>query len=262
MLKSLGLPRWGGKRSAPVAALPEGRRVYAVGDIHGRLDLLDELLDLIARDDAGRPPAQVDLIFLGDLIDRGPHSAGVIDRLMALRLDGFSPRFILGNHEEMLLNALEATEGEVMRFFLRNGGRETLLSYPIGLDEFEEGSLADLRQLARDRIPPAHLAFIAGFEDHVEIGDYFFVHAGIRPGVPLDRQSLKDLRWIRQDFLNSQKYHGRLVVHGHSISATVDCHPNRIGLDTGAFDTGTLSAMGAEGVDRWFLATEADADPT
>jgi serine/threonine protein phosphatase 1 len=235
--------------------VPAGERVYAIGDIHGRLDLFDALLDQIAADDAARGAAHTHLILLGDLIDRGAESRGVIER--ALQLRERHPRFhlLFGNHEEMLLAAVRSESAESMRFFIRNGGRETLLSYGITQDEYDHGSLTDLRLLANQRIPEEHLAFLESFEPSVVVGDYLFVHAGVRPGIALAEQSPSDLRWIRGEFLKSQRNHGHVVVHGHSVSEAVEEHANRIGIDTGAYATGRLTAIGLEATDRWFLST-------
>ncbi|MGK6320589.1 metallophosphoesterase family protein [Sphingomonas sp. DT-204] len=250
LLRRFGLPV-----SAALASVPEGERVYAIGDVHGRLDLLDRLLEQIAADDAARGPARSQLIFLGDLIDRGPQSREVVERVMRLTAERPDTRVIAGNHEEMLLAALRSERGEAMRFFIQNGGRETLLSYGISEEEYEAGSLTDLRDLARGRIPVDHVAFLRSLEPYVAAGDYLFVHAGIRPGVAIEEQSSGDLQWIRGEFLSSKRDHGRIVVHGHTVSEGIDEQPNRIGIDTGAFATGNLTAIGLEATERWYLST-------
>jgi serine/threonine protein phosphatase 1 len=242
------------RRREPAGSVPAGRRLYAVGDVHGRLDLLDALLAAIARDDAGRQPRATTLIFLGDLVDRGPDSRGVVERLLALS-DGPTPiRFLMGNHEQVFLRALEG-DVRALRFLIRIGGRETLLSYGIGEEEYRRLDYEDLIALARRQVPEAHIRFLAAFEPWIEIGDYLFVHAGIRPGIAIEEQSLSDLCWIRDDFLRHRDSFGKMVVHGHSITHDVDLRPNRIGIDTGAFATGRLTAIGLEGSDRWFLST-------
>ena len=245
-------------RSGPTAAgkvqprhsLPEGHRVYAIGDIHGRLDLFTALLAQIDDDDARRAPMKTTLVFIGDLIDRGPQSAGVVAKVRALRAER-DVRVIAGNHEEMFLRALE--DDDVMRAFLRYGGRETFMSY--GLDEaaIRDMTFAELRSAIFEAIPPEDLAFFRSLEAVFCIGDYAFVHAGIRPGLGLEDQSSNDLRWIREPFLSDQRDHGVMVVHGHSITDAPDVQSNRIGIDTGAYLTGRLTALALEGGDRWFL---------
>lgn len=235
--------------------VPGGVRIYAIGDIHGRLDLLDALLDTMQADDRARgDQAKTQYVFLGDLIDRGPESRGVVDRLMTLADGGLNARFLMGNHEEVFLRAL-AGDGRALRFLVRIGGRETLLSYGISEEEYRSLDYDDLARRAAELVPAAHLVFLAGFEKWVALGDYLFVHAGLRPGVALEDQSKSDLYWIRDDFLRHRESFGKIVVHGHSITEDVDLRPNRIGIDTGAFASGRLTAIGLEGEERWFLST-------
>ncbi len=237
----------------PAERVPDGVRVYAVGDIHGRLDLLDALLAKIDEDDAGRGPARTELIFLGDLVDRGPDSAGVVERLRRLG-ETRRVRFLMGNHEEVLLRAVEGDE-RALRFLLRIGGRETLLSYGISAEEYRDLDYDELLPMLREKVPPAHVAFLSAFERWIELGDYLFVHAGLRPGVALEEQKDSDLCWIRDDFLQHRDSFGKMVVHGHSITEEIDVRTNRIGIDTGAFATGRLTAIALEGEERWFLST-------
>jgi len=237
----------------PAERVPDGVRVYAVGDIHGRLDLLDALLARIDEDDAARGPAATELIFLGDLVDRGPDSAGVVERLRILG-DTRRVRYLMGNHEEVFLRALDGDQ-RALRFLERIGGRETLLSYGISPDEYRALDYDELMTLLREKVPPAHVAFLSAFESWIEIGDYLFVHAGLRPGVALEEQKTSDLCWIRDDFLRHRDSFGKLVVHGHSITEEIDVRPNRIGIDTGAFASGRLTAIGLQGEERWFLST-------
>jgi len=241
-------------RQPEPASVPAGRRVYAVGDIHGRLDLLEQLLALIDEDNRARGDAGVELVFLGDLVDRGPDSKGVVERLLGLSRTGAPIRFLMGNHEEMFLRALDG-DVRALRFLIRIGGKETLLSYGITAEEFRTLDYDALALLMRERVPDEHGAFLRGFGKWVEVGDYLFVHAGIRPGIALEEQSTADLRWIRDDFLHHRDPFGRMVVHGHSITEDVDLRPNRIGIDTGAFASGRLTAIGLEGEERWFLTT-------
>jgi serine/threonine protein phosphatase 1 len=240
--------------SAPVAVVPPGRRLYAIGDIHGRLDLLDHLLEQIAADNAKRGGASTELVFLGDLVDRGPSSRGVIERAMALGEHFERVRFLLGNHEEVFLRACQG-DRTATSLFVRMGGRATALSYGITEAEFEQGTYADLAQLLAERVPAEHIAFLEAFEDIIVVGDYAFVHAGVRPGIALEDQTGADLRWIRDTFLNHDARHPLLVVHGHTITDTVDQRPNRIGIDTGAFQSNRLTAIGLEDHGQWFLST-------
>ena len=241
-------------RSRPRAcAVPDGLRVYAIGDIHGRLDLLDRLLGMIDADDSQRPPARSELIFLGDLVDRGPDSVGVIERAMALR-ETWNVRFLMGNHEEVFLRAVGG-DLRALRFLVRIGGRETLLSYGISDEEYRRVDYDGLLALLREKVPEAHIAFLSAFENWIELGDYLFVHAGLRPGVAVEEQKTSDLCWIREDFLSHRESFGKMVVHGHSITEDIDERPNRIGIDTGAFASGRLTAIALEGDRRWYLST-------
>lgn len=240
--------------SPPPARLPDGLRIYAIGDIHGRLDLLDALMFRIEADERTRGNARTQLVFLGDLIDRGPHSAGVVQRVLEIQQSGRAARFLMGNHEEVFLKAL-AGSVEALRFFVKIGGRATILSY--GFDE-EEYSALDYEALLPaliERVPHAHVEFLRSLEDRISVGDYLFVHAGIRPRVPVEEQTGGDLRWIRSEFLDFRGAHGPIVVHGHTITEEVEERPNRIGIDTGAFASGRLTALGLEGGDRWYLST-------
>jgi len=239
--------------STPKPSIAEGRRLYVVGDIHGRLDLLDQLLTIIDTDDSAREATETHLIFLGDLIDRGPHSAQVVERLrqLAAAAPG-ATRFLLGNHEEVFLAAVAGNE-EAFRFFIRIGGRETVLSYGVSEEEYRQLDYPELLAAFRAKVPPDHVDFIQGFENLILDGDYAFVHAGIRPNVPLVEQREKDLRWIREEFLSARTPHEKVIVHGHTISTEPELLPHRIGLDTGAYVSGTLTAMGFEGSERWPL---------
>ncbi|WP_366857191.1 metallophosphoesterase family protein [Novosphingobium sp.] len=240
----------------PQPAVPAGQRVYAIGDIHGRRDLFEELVALIEADDAARGTAQTTIVLLGDLVDRGPDSASVLEAAMALR-NRKPLRVIAGNHEEMLLLAFE--KREVLRAFITYGGRETLLSYGLDRDAYNEATLDELQEMLPALIPEHHLAFMRAMENQVRIGDYLFVHAGIRPGVDLELQRLSDLRWIRSEFLEDKRDHGVMVIHGHTITEAVDERANRIGIDTGAYASGVLTAVGLEGTARWYLGTLGDS---
>lgn len=243
---------WGGRKAAVRG--PGDCRVYAIGDIHGRVDLLDELHRMIAADAANARDERL-IVYLGDYIDRGLHSREVVDRLIAGPPAGFAAVHLMGNHEDMLLDFVETTEGGVN--WLHNGGNTTLHSYGVALpaNPREDEDLVQARLDFLEALPERHLAFYRGLRlTHVE-GDYLFVHAGIRPGVPLEKQDPDDLIWIRNSFLNSTADHGYCVVHGHSISNEVDDRPNRIGIDTGAYATGQLTALAIDGENSWFLQT-------
>jgi len=248
------------RRSATGPAVPPGSRVYAVGDVHGRDDLLRELIAKIEDDRAARGPARDVIVFLGDLIDRGPASCEVVERLRGFAPDNARLVFLAGNHEEVLLRILDGHE-ELVGDWLRFGGADCLRSY--GLDPASLPRSAREAVLAiRKAIPGSHAEFLRSFSDTVRIGDYLFVHAGIRPGLPLAEQSQSDLRWIRRDFLDDDSDHGFIVVHGHTISSQVDQQPNRVGIDTGAYHSGVLSAIGLAGDRRWFLQTGASEAAT
>lgn len=229
-------------------------RVYAVGDIHGRLDLLDALLLQMEADNAARGQANTIVIFLGDLIDRGPDSAQVVQRLMELGAEAENVRFLLGNHEEVFLKAMEG-DLKALPFFLRIGGKPTVLSYGISSSQYAAAEYPDLLDLLQANVPQAHLDFLSSFEDVIVIGDYAFVHAGVRPGVPLAEQVPGTLRWIREEFLDHESPADKIIVHGHTICDEVEERSGRIGIDTGAYASGRLTAMGFEGAERWVLQT-------
>jgi serine/threonine protein phosphatase 1 len=239
----------------PAARVPDGVRIYAIGDIHGRLDLLDQLLFRIEADErARRGGARTQLIFLGDLVDRGPDSAGVVQRALELKQSGRAVRFLMGNHEEVFLKALKGSL-EGLRFFVKIGGRATILSYGFTAEEYDRLDYDELLPALIARVPVEHISFLETFENQIAVGDYLFVHAGIRPRVPLEQQTGGDLRWIRSEFLDYRGDHGAVVVHGHTITDEVQELPNRIGIDTGAFASGRLTALGLEGGERWYLST-------
>jgi serine/threonine protein phosphatase 1 len=235
-------------------SLPPGERVYVIGDIHGRLDLLNQMLRLIDSDHAKRGPARTTLISLGDLIDRGPESRGVIERWMDLASGGGNVICIAGNHEELLIKGWECERG-IGSIFHRAGGRATMLSYGVQPEDYDEWSLSEMIEKIGHYVPEAHIAFLRSFKSWHRMGDYLFVHAGIRPGLPIDDQDVQDLRWIRREFTEDEGDHGCMVIHGHTITDAVDERSNRIGIDTGAFASGHLTAIGLEGSERWFLQT-------
>jgi serine/threonine protein phosphatase 1 len=231
-----------------------GYRAYAVGDIHGRVDLLEHLLAKIHADLQRRPARKTLLVFVGDLIDRGPSSAQVIERLRCYRRDGVQPVFLLGNHEEVFLRILSG-DSSVVENWLQFGGLQCLQSYGVALAKLRGRSAEEVVDIVRGAVPAEHVEFLETFVDSCRFGDYLFVHAGIRPGIEVDQQAQSDLRWIRDPFLFDESDHGFIVVHGHTISDEVDERPNRIGIDTGAYRSGVLTALAIEGTERWLIDT-------
>jgi len=240
------------RRQAGKPRVPDGVRAYAVGDVHGRDDLLANMLDKIRHDIASRPLARNHVVLLGDLIDRGPDSKGVIERLRRFQIEGCELHVITGNHEEVLLRLLKGNY-EVLPSWLKFGGSETLESYGVDVQRVRNVDEATALRMIRSAIPESHQSFLRSLQDTVRIGDFLFVHAGIRPGVGLLEQMQSDLRWIREPFLSDGGDHGFLVVHGHTISDEVVERQNRIGIDTGAYATGRLTALALEGEERWFI---------
>ncbi|RIJ29210.1 metallophosphoesterase family protein [Henriciella algicola] len=238
--------RPGKSTSEPKAAsTPPGKRAYAIGDIHGRLDLLEQLLARIEEDLSKRPPKQTHLVFLGDLIDRGPQSKGVIELLIDYRPADLKCHFLMGNHEDALLRALKG-ERKQLREWLHHGGDTTAESYGVDIAYVQTLGEEALEHALLSAIPNSHIRFLSGFLDSVEFGDYLLVHAGIRPGLSIAEQSSTDMRWIRREFLDSEADHGKVIVHGHTVEDEITHRPNRIGLDTGAYKTGVLSAVRLE----------------
>ena len=243
---------FGGRAKAPQPHVPAGYRIYAIGDVHGRDDLLEQLLARIEEDHAARGHARPVIVFLGDLIDRGPASSGVIERLRTYRPAEGRLVFLSGNHEEVLLRIIDG-EARLVPDWLRFGGADCLRSYNVDADRVRAMSPARAIATVREAIPAAHIEFIRSFEDTFRAGDYLFVHAGLRPGVPLDEQSRTDLRWIREPFLGDRADHGFIVVHGHTVREEVEEMPNRIGIDTGAYRYGVLTTIALEADKRWFI---------
>lgn len=241
------------RREVRILVAPEGERLYAIGDVHGRLDLLDRLLAAIDADDARRGPARRTVVFLGDLIDRGPDSAGVVERVLE-RIAAGGARLILGNHEEVFAAAARG-DSKATRALYRMDGAATMRSYGLTAEEIEGGSFEDLAALLAERVPANHLALLERGEDLIQLGDYVFVHAGIDHRRPLEEQSTRDLRWVRDPFLKHPGNPAFVVVHGHTPVPEAENHAYRIGVDTGAFASGVLTAVGLEGTDRWFLDT-------
>ncbi|OFX07344.1 MAG: hypothetical protein A2516_01775 [Alphaproteobacteria bacterium RIFOXYD12_FULL_60_8] len=223
--------------------IPAGSLVYVLGDVHGRADLLDLAFHRIAQDAKKSSAERRVCILLGDVIDRGPESSTTVDMLLDPPLDGFQVITLLGNHEEFLMTFL--SDPSVGSLWLHNGGQETVESYGVETDDPEwDGQNYDhVRDALEASLPIAHLMFFQGLKPFHREGSYYFAHAGVRPGVALEAQKIADLAWIREPFLSSKAHHGAIIVHGHSITRTPDIHPNRIGLDTGAYASGNLTCL-------------------
>ena len=234
--------------------VPDGSRVYAIGDVHGRADLLRALQAKIQDDAAGYGGARKLVIYLGDYIDRGADSRAVIDRLIEEPLPGFESIFLKGNHEDTLLRFLE--DPQIASSWLAYGGDATLYSYGVSPPDCRRpDAVLAAQQSFSEALPLSHLQFFQATRVlHIE-GDYAFVHAGFRENVAIDRQSIEDMLWIRHEFLDSRADFGKIVVHGHSITESPMVQCNRIGIDTGAFATGKLTCLVLEGDEHRFLTT-------
>jgi serine/threonine protein phosphatase 1 len=233
------------------ASVPAGRRIYAVGDIHGRADLLAETLARIDKDLNERPIKASTEIFLGDYIDRGPQSRQVIDLLIARRRIR-NVVLLKGNHEACALQFLE--EPNLLPAWKDVGGTNTLLSYGVTPARSADSTLAYETAKAFHRAMPAiHRNFLRGLALSFTCGDFFFVHAGVRPGIPLQTQAQQDLLWIREDFLLYEETFSKIIVHGHTPVYEPDIQPNRINIDTGAYATGKLTCLVLEELEMSFL---------
>lgn len=232
------------------ARTPDGLRLYAIGDVHGRLDLLTALHTLIRAEIDRDRPKDWRIVHLGDYVDRGPDSRGVIDFLIEATAD---PRIVAlaGNHDEGFLRFLADPEDGGL--FINNGGAETARSYGVTAGFGSAGMRRATRNALLAAMPEAHRAFLTDLPDCFVCGDYFLAHAGVRPGSPLDQQSRDDLLWIRREFLDWKELHDKVIVHGHSPSRMPQLRVNRVGVDTLAYASGRLTAFGAEGERRWFV---------
>ena len=239
-----------------------GVRIYAIGDVHGHLDQLVAMQAAIAADRARHPVARVLIVYLGDLIDRGPHSAGVIDRLIDQcnrADDGTQIVCLTGNHDAWLNQFLQ--DITVFPLWARKGGLETLLSYDFSPQEVLR-AMADtaatevLRLALLARMPQRHKDFMASLALSHQQGGYFFAHAGVEPDRSLSEQRQEDLTWIRDKFLVSRKNFGKVVVHGHTPGTRVESLPNRINVDTGIYATQVLSCVVLEGTERHVIAVD------
>ena len=238
-------------------SVPAGSRVYAIGDIHGRVDLLAQLHERLREDASASRSERRCVVYLGDYVDRGLQSREVIDLLLDAPLEGFESVHLMGNHEDFMLRFLD--EPKVGPGWFANGGGATLYSYGVRMPPrgTDLARLSDLGEQLRANLPARHLDFLKRLKRwHVE-GDYYFVHAGIRPGVALEEQREEDILWIRELFLDDPGEHGKMVVHGHTITQAPEMRPNRIGIDTGAYATGVLTALVLEGSERRILQTSA-----
>ncbi len=243
---------FGSRSEANLPSVPQGTRYYVVGDIHGRLDLFEALIDAIEKDDAAQPAADTHIVLLGDLVDRGEDSAGVIARTRKWQKKR-NVRVLAGNHEEMFLQAFE--KPDILRHFLKHGGRETILSYGLSKKKFNSMSIEELFDHIPELISKKEREYIASFEDMIIAGDYLFVHAGIDPAKPIEDQKRGDLLWIRDRFLSHKGPLEKVVVHGHTIFDDVEERGHRIGIDTGAFRSGVLTALVLEGAGRRVIQT-------
>lgn len=237
-----------------IPQVPKNRRIYCIGDIHGCADLLQTLHHKISAD-AESYEGRNTVVYLGDYIDRGEQSSQVIDILLSQPLKGFDSVFLRGNHEQAMLDFIAFPKDAAA--WLAFGGRQTLNSYSIPLATIPSmRHIGKLAQELDEALPDTHREFIAKTcRNSWQCGSYYFVHAGIRPGVPLEKQTQQDQLWIRDEFLSSTINHGCIVVHGHSISQTPEIHPNRIGIDTGAYSTGVLTCLVLEGQQQRLLQT-------
>lgn len=247
-----------GTRAKPAArAVPPDTVVYAIGDIHGRLDKLLALEALVEEDAHRRTAKRRVIVYLGDYVDRGPASQGVVEHLTLTRLRGFDVVHLLGNHERLMLEFLD--DPETASPWFASGGLPTLASYGLPAMERKDLTASDILRLQdglRSLLPTRHRNFLKNLRLLHREGGFLFVHAGIRPGVALDAQKEDDLIWIRQPFLGSNSDHGFVVVHGHTITGEPEFRPNRIGIDTGAYESGVLTALAIEGGNVAVLQTK------
>jgi serine/threonine protein phosphatase 1 len=251
---------WFGKSSrdsslSAGARAPDGLRLYVIGDIHGRVDLLRQMHETIREDAALANKPRQRVVYLGDYIDRGLESRQVVDLLLDEPLAGFEAVYLMGNHEEVLLQFLEDPAVGANWFFF--GGDATLYSYRVAgaSPTIDAAGLGQVQAAFQNGLPDRHRAFYQSLELQHRAGDYWFVHAGVRPGVPEAQQVPADLLWIRDEFLKSSADHGAVVVHGHTITPEPEVRRNRIGIDTGAYASGKLTCLVLDGAERRFLYT-------
>lgn len=236
---------------------PSDTVIYAIGDIHGRVGLLAALHDRIAADTKQRRARHRLLVYLGDYVSRGEDSRAAVDLVRTWLPDGFKRITLKGNHEDLLLRFLDG-DLDAGRHWFDYGGLDTLRHYGVefsGPQALDDSSVAALRDRFASALPRAHRDFFQSLRIRFHAGDYYFVHGGVHPGVPLPEQSDQDCMWIRNAFLDSELDHGALIVHGHSISSQPVVRHNRIGIDTGAYRSGVLTSLVLDGTTRDFLQT-------
>ncbi len=234
------------------AGIPEDLRIYVIGDIHGRFDLLARLQAKIEVDANTAGHLKIIQIFLGDYVDRGPDTKAVVDFMLSRPPWGWERICLKGNHENMLLKFLE--DENFLKKWGRSGGLQTLQSYDVGLiGKMREGDAKKIQKKFRKNLTKAHRNFFTHLKHSVAYGDYFFAHAGVRPGVKLDAQTEDDLLWIRKEFISSNKDFGKIIIHGHTPVKHPEILPNRINIDTGAWSSGQLTCLVLEGETRRFL---------
>ena len=239
------------KQAATITEPIEGQ-AYIIGDIHGCFDEMEALLGYIKADVIARPQQRTQLIFLGDLIDRGPKSCQVVDFLRNFNPDWAEVHFLMGNHEEVYLSVMGGSLSSLASWF-QFGGRECARSYSVeNLGRIYADPEGLLREIRR-KVPQSHIDFVSSFRDYLVVGPYLCVHAGIRPRIKLENQKPKDFRWIREGFVNYTKPHDYIVVHGHTIVPEPVIHSNRIAIDTGAYTGGPLTALRIDKVGQAFL---------
>jgi serine/threonine protein phosphatase 1 len=230
---------------------PDGLRIYAVGDIHGRLDLLTKMHEAITTHLAEQAVGDWRIVHLGDYVDRGPDSRGVVDFLIAAQTRDTRIVSLAGNHDVGFLDFLR--EPDPNGLFANNGGRETAFSYGVTLDFADPVSFPTRYAAFRQAVPQTHRSFIESLRFSIAFGDFFFCHAGIQPGIPLESQEPRDLLWIREKFLHYEGLHPKIIVHGHTPSVEPEVRANRVNIDTGAFRTAVLTALVVEGKDKQIL---------
>jgi diadenosine tetraphosphatase ApaH/serine/threonine PP2A family protein phosphatase len=251
---SVGLSRlFNRERSLPTTAT--GERIYAIGDVHGRLDLLRRLITQLGADANTPRKCSARIVFLGDLIDRGPHSREVLE--FVRRMHSKNPdrvTLLCGNHEDMMLASANG-HAAAQKLWLANGGDATLRSYGLNPAEFMDLAPSERGAAITRAVGADMLDWLGALPLADRSGDYFFCHAGVRPGLPLNMQRREDLLWIRGEFTNSEEKHGAVIVHGHSERDEVQVTSNRINVDTSAYRSGNLTAVGLQGPLRWFVST-------
>lgn len=246
----------GGENPITLPRAPADTRLYAIGDIHGRVDLLAALHSQIRVDAETSDQDRHVIIYLGDYVDRGEASKSVLDLLLDNPLEGFETIFLKGNHEEMMLGFLD--NEPVGAMWLHNGGDATVYSYGVRMavpSSSVDDRYAALQEALRQNVPERHVAFLRDLKLYHQEDGYLFAHAGVAPGIPLEQQASEDMLWIRERFITSTADHGYCVVHGHTIFDQPDIRPNRVGIDTGAYFSNVLSCLVLEGTEQRLIQT-------